>query len=127
MTTIELKPLGAAERLFWATAQFLGLVTTVLFIIGFFVRPHTALNTLWNAAIPLLPATFLINPILWRNSCPLATLNMLPNRFGGRRVATRHITRPPERQESCSSWSWFRRVLGRRLANGRQRVTEPAS
>lgn len=92
MTMIELKPLGAAGRVFWTTAQLLGLVTTAVFIVGFFARPDTALNTLWNAAIPLLPATFLINPALWRNSCPLAKLNMLPNRFGGRRVATRHIT-----------------------------------
>ena len=53
MTTIELKPLGAAERVFWTTAQLLGLVITVVFIIGFFARPDTALNTLWNAAIPL--------------------------------------------------------------------------
>ncbi|MCH7824310.1 MAG: hypothetical protein IH849_05860 [Acidobacteria bacterium] len=92
MTTIELKPLGKAGRLFWTTAQLLGLVTMAVFIIGFFARPDTALNVLWNAAIPLLPATFLINPALWRNSCPLAKLNMLPNRFAGRRVATRHIT-----------------------------------
>ena len=42
MTTIELKPLGAAERVFWTTAQLLGLVTTAVFIIGFFARTDTA-------------------------------------------------------------------------------------
>ena len=54
MTMIELKPLGAAGRVFWTTAQLLGLVTTVVFIIGFFARPDTALNMLWNAAIRMI-------------------------------------------------------------------------
>jgi hypothetical protein len=39
------------------------------------------LGLLWNVIIPILPATFLLSPLLWRAVCPLATLNMWP---GGR-------------------------------------------
>lgn len=64
------------ERL-WRIAQFTGLVLTLLLIWGLFHVPETALSLLWDVAIPVLPAVFLINPKLWRNVCPLGTLNML--------------------------------------------------
>jgi len=63
----------------WHTAQVLGLVVTMILIAGFFVRPDPALNTLWNILIPLVPASLLVSPGLWRNVCPLATLNMIAN------------------------------------------------
>jgi hypothetical protein len=34
--------------------------------------------------VPLLPATFLLSPAIWRNACPLATLNEIPTRLGAR-------------------------------------------
>jgi len=37
--------------------------------------------------VPLLPAVFLVNPLLWRNVCPLATLNALT----GERVGMRKL------------------------------------
>ena len=43
------------------------------------------LSVLWNVLIPILPASFLIAPALWRGICPLATLNMMSNRLVGRR------------------------------------------
>ena len=30
---------------------------------------------MWNLLIPVLPASFMISPLLWRGICPLATLN----------------------------------------------------
>jgi len=60
---------------------------TVGFLFGFVVAPEASLDVLWNMAIPLLPIVFLVNVGLWRNLCPLATLNMTGNRFGaGRRL-----------------------------------------
>ena len=45
------------------------------------------LGLLWNVAIPVLPAVFLVNPMLWRNACPLATLNKATgDRFGTRQL-----------------------------------------
>ncbi len=61
----------------WRAAQLIGLVLTAALICGFFVAPEAALSLLWDIAIPILPATFLINPVIWRNVCPLGTLNML--------------------------------------------------
>ncbi len=61
----------------WRIAQAGGLGVTLLLILGLFRAPGTALSLLWDVAIPLLPAVFLINPKLWRNVCPLGTLNML--------------------------------------------------
>lgn len=65
----------------WRAAQMLGLVLTAALVAGLFLVPEAALSLLWDIAIPILPATFLINPVVWRNVCPLGTLNMLT---GGR-------------------------------------------
>jgi hypothetical protein len=58
-------------------AQHLGLVLTAVLIFSLAAWPRPTLHILWDMVIPLLPAVFLINPMLWRNVCPLATLNSL--------------------------------------------------
>jgi hypothetical protein len=69
----------------WLLALQAGsLVTTVAFVVAFWVRPETSLPVLWGLVIPILPLTFLINPLLWRAVCPLATLNLLASTRGGR-------------------------------------------
>jgi nitrite reductase (NADH) large subunit len=55
------------------------VVVLVLLIAGLFFRPDPALRFLWMILIPILPASFLVVPELWRALCPLATLNMLPH------------------------------------------------
>jgi len=69
-------------RSLWQAAQWLGIVTTGVLVGALWFEPDFALAALWNVAIPLLPATFLISPAFWRNVCPLATLNMMTNRSG---------------------------------------------
>ncbi len=62
------------------------MVFTGLLVFALFVRPALALHVLWDMAVPLLPGVFLLNPLLWRNVCPLATLNALTGeRMGARR------------------------------------------
>ena len=78
-------PLSRGTIAFWRTAQMLGVVATVVLIAGFFVQPDVALPVLWNVLIPILPATFLITPALWRGLCPLATLNTITNGLVARR------------------------------------------
>jgi nitrite reductase (NADH) large subunit len=69
-----------AQRSVWRAAQWLGVVLTVVLLIALVAWPQGTLTVLWDMVIPLLPATFLINPLLWRNVCPLATLNeVLPD------------------------------------------------
>jgi hypothetical protein len=63
----------------WKVAQLGGVLALVVLLVGLFTTQELALNVLWNGAVPLLPAVFLISPPLWRNVCPLATLNMVGN------------------------------------------------
>ncbi len=65
------------RKMLWQVAQIVALVATVAVIAGLFLRPDTTLVILWSIIIPLVPASLLVTPKLWRNVCPLATLNML--------------------------------------------------
>jgi len=44
---------------------------------GLWLVPDTALKVLWSGVVPLLPALLLVSPALWRNVCPLATLDVV--------------------------------------------------
>ncbi len=79
---------GSNARRLWQVVQWIGLAATLALLGGLVVRPTISLAVLWNIIIPLIPATLLVSPMLWRNSCPLATLNQLTNR-PGRRSAPR--------------------------------------
>lgn len=72
---------------YWSTAQRLGIVLTVVLLGGLVQWPTASLHVLWDMVIPLLPAVFLVNPMLWRNVCPLATLNSMT----GVRIGTREL------------------------------------
>ncbi|MCE9600928.1 MAG: hypothetical protein K8S21_01780 [Gemmatimonadetes bacterium] len=61
----------------WRVAQLVGVLATVTLLVAFLVAPTPSLHLLWDMVIPLLPAVFLVNPMLWRNVCPLASLNDL--------------------------------------------------
>ncbi len=69
----------------WRGAQYTGLALTVVLLVGLMRAPTRALHLLWDMVIPLLPAVFLVNPMIWRNVCPLATLNQ----YGERTPAVR--------------------------------------
>ncbi len=79
---------GAFSGPLWGAAQVAVLGITLVLIGGFVVRPEASLNLLWGLLIPLLPLTFLLGTGVWRSVCPLATLNMLPNPWAGRRGMT---------------------------------------
>lgn len=61
------------------------LGVTVALIVGLVAWPAIALSVLWDLLIPVLPASFLIAPQLWRGICPLATLNQCSSGLLGRR------------------------------------------
>jgi hypothetical protein len=69
------------------------LLVTVGLIASFWLSPEWSLSILWYVLIPLLPATFLINVELWRNVCPLATLNVLTGSTVGSRVVSKAAAR----------------------------------
>lgn len=72
----------------WKLAQFFGIVLTFVLLAGLMREPELSLKILWYAVIPVLPAVFLIQPEIWRNACPLATLNVAT----GRRVGSRTLS-----------------------------------
>lgn len=75
----------------WKAAQATGLVLTALLLAGLVLRPEPSLTLLWNVAIPLVPATLLVSPLIWRNTCPLATLNLLSAGRAGTRQQTKRF------------------------------------
>lgn len=70
----------ASSAALWRAAQAVALASTVALLAGLVWRPDQSLHLLWKIIIPLVPASLLVSPMLWRNVCPLATLNMIPNR-----------------------------------------------
>ena len=73
----------------WVIGQRVGLVLTLSLLGALVLWPRPALHVLWDMVIPLLPAAFLVNPLLWRNVCPLATLNSLTGGVGQRSLGGR--------------------------------------
>ena len=67
MSVVRL-PLVAAPPL-WRAAQSLGVVLTLVLLGAFVLMPDVSLHLLWDMVIPLLPAVFLVNPMIWRNVC----------------------------------------------------------
>lgn len=61
-------------------------MATVALLAGMIVQPDVSLRLLWYVAIPILPATFFVNTAIWRNICPLATLNAWGNQIGQQRT-----------------------------------------
>lgn len=73
--------------LLWKLAQGSGVLLTLALLVALLRWPQPSLTLLWNLVIPLVPASLLVAPQLWRNVCPLATLNMASNGWFGRRRA----------------------------------------
>jgi len=63
----------------WQVSRLAALFAVVALLTGLAVRPDQTLSLFWNVIFPIIPATLLISPLLWRNVCPLATLNMMTN------------------------------------------------
>ncbi|MFV1981617.1 MAG: hypothetical protein ACC655_10720, partial [Rhodothermia bacterium] len=76
--------IGAPHSI-WTFLQWLGILATVVLLAGLIVVPDESLRILWFAIIPILPASFLISPAIWRGTCPLATLNTMLNGVVSRR------------------------------------------
>lgn len=59
----------------WRLAQGVGVAVLAIFGMALALGRRDVLDVFWTIVIPVLPASFLIAPMLWRNVCPLATLN----------------------------------------------------
>ena len=69
----------------WSALQFIVLAAFPVVVWLVLAFPDFFLPLFWNVVVPVLPLIFLAQPVLWRNVCPLATLNQWSGkRRGGR-------------------------------------------
>jgi len=73
-----------SNQSWWKLAEWVGLLATPVLLVGLFQWPEPTLEILWNVVIPLVPASLLLTPLLWRNTCPLSTLNLYGNKLADR-------------------------------------------
>jgi len=62
----------------WPLLRLVVLVGVGALVYALLRRPETALPLFWELVVPLVPLAFLTLPGLWRNLCPMATINQLP-------------------------------------------------
>jgi hypothetical protein len=82
MTSIPIHTPSPPGSHLWRSAQAIGLVATGGLVAGLFVAQDVALFVLWNVLIPLVPLSLMVSPLIWRNVCPLASLNLAWQRSG---------------------------------------------
>lgn len=66
----------------WWVARAAALALTLSLTALLLWQPELGLKLFWGLAVPLLPALLVIAPGLWRQVCPMATLNQLPRLLG---------------------------------------------
>ncbi|KPF52479.1 hypothetical protein D621_11470 [beta proteobacterium AAP51] len=66
----------------WYAARAVVLACTLALALLLLLQPALGLLLFWGLAIPLVPALLVVAPGLWRQVCPMATMNQLP-RLGG--------------------------------------------
>ena len=75
----------------WRSLRWLAAGATAAVVGLCFVRPGAGLTIFWGVFVPALPLLFIVVPGLWRNVCPMASLNQIPRTLG----FSRGLTVPP--------------------------------
>ncbi len=70
----------------WRLVRLAGVVTALVIVVMLFVRPAGALFAFWRLIVPTVPLLLIVAPGLWRNLCPLATVNQAPRLFSRTRA-----------------------------------------
>lgn len=66
----------------WVLARVLVVGITLALATLLVFKPELGLKLFWGLAVPLVPALLVIAPGLWRQVCPMATMNQLPRLAG---------------------------------------------
>lgn len=66
----------------WYAARVLVMAVTIGLALLLIMQPELGLTLFWGLAIPVVPALLVIAPGLWRQVCPMATMNQLPRLAG---------------------------------------------
>lgn len=86
---------GRLSPLQWRMLRWCGVVCAAGLIVLAIADPALGLRLFWGLYVPILPLLFLVAPGLWRNVCPMASLNQIPRTLG----FTRGLTLPPTIQQ----------------------------
>jgi nitrite reductase (NADH) large subunit len=81
----------------WWAARALVLAAALAVVALLFLRPQLGLLLFWGLVVPLLPALLVVAPGLWRQVCPMATLNQAPRLAG----LSRALELPPALKASA--------------------------
>src|SRR5918998_3950022 len=79
-----------AHPLVWRALRWVGVACALGVVAASILDPPLGLLIFWGVFVPLIPLVFLVAPALWRNVCPMASLNQLPRTLG----FTRGLTLP---------------------------------
>lgn len=74
----------------WRVLRWFGVACAFGLVAASVLSPPLGLFIFWGLFVPLLPLVFLIAPAMWRNVCPMASLNQIPRTLG----FTRGLTLP---------------------------------
>ena len=73
---------GKEKRDHWYLLQGILFAASITLVALLLFSPALGLDILWNILIPAAPVLIVIAPGLWRNICPMATMNYLPQHLG---------------------------------------------
>ncbi len=74
-----------APMALWWALRVVVLAAAVALAVLLLLNPPLGLTLFWKLAIPLVPALLVIAPGLWRQVCPMATMNQIPRLAGWQR------------------------------------------
>lgn len=76
-------PTGTSPRLpreLWPYLRVVTVAAMVALAVTCWAVPSTGLPILWGLVVPALPLLWVLVPGLWRNVCPMASVNQIPRR-----------------------------------------------
>ncbi|HEY8283731.1 MAG TPA: FAD-dependent oxidoreductase [Chloroflexota bacterium] len=79
----------------WRGLRWCGVGCALALIVVGFIDPSLAVTLFWSVFVPIMPLVFLLAPGVWRNVCPMASLNQIPRTL----KFTRGQTIPPRIQQ----------------------------
>jgi nitrite reductase (NADH) large subunit len=74
----------------WTVLRWFGVACALGIVTASIIAPSLGLLIFWGVFVPIVPLVFLVAPALWRNVCPMASLNQIPRTLG----FTRGLTLP---------------------------------
>ena len=66
----------------WTVLRWFGVACALGIVTASILAPSLGLLIFWGVFVPIVPLVFLVAPALWRNVCPMASLNQIPRTLG---------------------------------------------